>query len=152
MTAGTHEFETLADRAVSEVVTLHDAYAEAIGARMDLEAARPIEKSEAVLRIMDARQLAATPAEKLVESDDRYASFLREHRTAVASEMKAKGRAEASVLRAELAIARVESRPHVAAMEGGCTCLEAAHTYGFPQEPCAACRADMATSLQKGSR
>lgn len=98
---------TYADKAMAEALVLADAHAEALARKLDLEAAKPIEKHEAVLRIMDAQKVAYTNAEKQVEGEERYAGFLKQYRDAVVAELKAYSRASVARLRADAAVRRI---------------------------------------------
>lgn len=102
------ELDAQADRAITEAIVLGDTYADKVGARMDYEAERAVEKDAAIRRIMAAKDLAATPAEKLVETDEHYAAFLRAYRNSVVEEKKAESRSKCAQIRARLAVARVE--------------------------------------------
>lgn len=113
-----NELYRQAECAVQEAQALSDAAAEATGRRIDLETERPIQKDAAVRRVMAAtpptEKATYTGAERTVEAEPVYAAFLKNYRTAVVDEEKAKGRAKAALLRAQLLIAGV-SRDEVAA-------------------------------------
>jgi hypothetical protein len=63
---------------------------------MALEAGRSGAKDAAVRRIMAERGLAATPAEKLAETDLEYAKYLQELRGIVTLKMRAQTEAESA--------------------------------------------------------
>lgn len=105
--------EARAEEAISFAAATANAAAEAIGARMDLEASRALEKDFAIRRMMTeaegrGEKATYTGCEKTVEGEPTYAAFLKALRVAVVDEEKAKGRAVAAKLQAQLAIARVQ--------------------------------------------
>lgn len=71
---------------------------------MRLEDARPIVKMEAVKRIMERDGIAATPAEKIVETDALYTAHRERQYTAVRETQSAWGAFEAAKLTALLAV------------------------------------------------
>lgn len=83
------------------------AYAAAVQRELELTDARPLAKNAAVQRIMAAQGLAATPAEKLVESDPAYAAHLAALRVAVVQKLVKHGETAAAKLRAQVACAIV---------------------------------------------
>jgi hypothetical protein len=91
-----NRFATAATVATQRYQEARERFALLCGTVMELEAERPIQKSAAVLRIMGEKGLAATPAEKLAESDGEYAAFLKRQRQAVVSKELAYGQAESA--------------------------------------------------------
>jgi hypothetical protein len=75
---------------------------------MELEDERSILKPQATRRIMARDNIAATPAEKLVETDEEYASLRRRQYDIVVEKQRAFGELEAAKLRARLNIAVIE--------------------------------------------
>ncbi len=78
--------------------------AQACRAEMELEDQRPLVKMEAVRRIMTRDSIAATPAEKIVESDAEYMSHRAKQYAAVVEKQRAFGALEAAKLRARLSV------------------------------------------------
>jgi len=66
------------------------AFQTAVSNRRELEFTRPIAKAVAVDRIMHDRNISATAAEKLVETDDIYANHCRQVTQAVVDEIEAR--------------------------------------------------------------
>lgn len=82
-----------------------ERYRAAAYQEMELEAERAGNKAEAIRRIMAAQGLAATPAEKLAETDPEYAAHLRIMRQKVFEKNEAWAETECARLRVRLAIA-----------------------------------------------
>lgn len=78
-----------------------------------LEDERGLLKAAATKRIMARDNIAATNAEKIVESDEEYAAHRRAQRQAVIDAECARGDFYAARYRAELAIARVREAAEV---------------------------------------
>jgi hypothetical protein len=93
-----------AEKAIAAI----EAAAERLGAacrdEMELEDERPIVKAAAVRRIMERDGIAATPAEKIVETDGEYAAHRRRQYAAVVEKQRAFGEYEAAKRRADVAI------------------------------------------------
>lgn len=75
------------------------AYADARATEMQGEHERPAAKQAAILRIMAERGLAATPAEKLAETDPDYAEYLAAQRGAVVTTILRRAEYEAAKAR-----------------------------------------------------
>lgn len=70
-----------------------------------VEDERALIKPEAIRRIMESRGMAATPAEKIVESDDLYAAHREKQRDAEVMKWAAVSKYESSKLTAKLDVA-----------------------------------------------
>lgn len=81
-----------------------DRLGAAMRAEMELEDERSVIKPQATKRIMARDTVAATPAEKLVETDEGYAAHRRKQADAVVEVQRARGAYEAAKLRARLAL------------------------------------------------
>lgn len=97
-----------AGEAVNDIERAAERLAIAVRAEMELEDERPIVKAEAVKRIMARDGIAATPAEKIVETDDVYAAHRRKQYAAVVEKQQAYGAFEAAKRRADLEIALID--------------------------------------------
>lgn len=93
-----------ASLAVTAIEAYSDRLALACRAEMELEDERPIVKADAVRRIMARDSIAATPAEKIVETDAEYAAHRRRQYDAVVEKQRAFGAYEAAKRRADVAI------------------------------------------------
>jgi hypothetical protein len=71
---------------------------------MELEDRRPLVKRDAIQRIMVRDGIAATPAEKIVETDEAYMQHRAKQRAAVVETYRARGAYEAAKLEAALAV------------------------------------------------
>jgi len=112
----THDFNCIApdkpdlqqvaiDMARDSIDTLDDVadrVAAAMNAVSELEDQRALIKPEAIKRIMAAQGIAATPAEKIVESDPEYAAHREKQRAAEREKWAALAAWEAAKLRAQL--------------------------------------------------
>jgi hypothetical protein len=94
-----------AENAIAEIETAAQRVGAACRAEMELEDERSVLKPQATRRIMTRDSLAATPAEKLVETDEEYASHRRRQAEAVVEKHRAFGGYEAAKLRAKLFVA-----------------------------------------------
>lgn len=90
---------------LSEFFTAAERYRAGVYTEMELDADRAAAKAAAVRRIMDAQGLAATPAEKLAETDAEYAAHLKRLRDTVRDKNAAWAAMEVARLRARLGIA-----------------------------------------------
>lgn len=106
MSAIMGKVEIAAD-AIEAIPEAAERVAQACKLEMELEDRRPIIKAEAVRRIMARDSIAATPAEKIVETDGVYADLRAEQTRAVVEKQRAFGEYEAAKLRARLAVAVV---------------------------------------------
>ena len=97
-----------AEHAVSAIEDAADRLAIACEYEMRLEDERPLVKAEAVKRIMARDSLAATPAEKIVESDEAYAVHRTLQYGAVVETIRARAAYESAKRRADLAIALID--------------------------------------------
>lgn len=97
----------IAADAIEAIVDAAERVALACKVEMELEDERPIIKSAAVRRIMERDGIAATPAEKIVETDGEYNAHRKRQSMAVVEKQRAFGEYEASKLRARLAVAVV---------------------------------------------
>lgn len=77
-------------------------YADLAHREAELEAGRSVAKQAAVERIMEATGKAATPAEKLAESDAEYAEYLKTLRAVARAKHRAWADQEAARLLAKL--------------------------------------------------
>lgn len=93
---------------IAEIERAAERLAIACRAEMELEDERPIIKADAVRRIMTRDAIAATPAEKIVETDAEYASHRRRQYDAVVEKQRAYGQYEAAKRRADLGVALVD--------------------------------------------
>ena len=97
--------------AETQIAAIDDAaerVALACKVEMELEDQRPIIKADAVRRIMARDGIAATPAEKIVETDGEYAAHRNRQTMAVVEKQRAFGAYEAAKLRARLAVTLAE--------------------------------------------
>ncbi|MDB4892192.1 MAG: hypothetical protein JWL61_4047 [Gemmatimonadetes bacterium] len=99
---------SLREQAVLDVVAHVEAagikYGEACRREMELEDERSMLKPQAVRRIMQRDNIAYTPAEKIVETDEEYMSLRRRQYTCVADKERALGEFKAAELRAKLSV------------------------------------------------
>jgi hypothetical protein len=98
------DFIETAEAAVGVIDAAAARLAAACAAEMMLEDERPIVKADAVRRIMTRDGVAATPAEKIVETDEQYAAHRRRQYAAVVETILARGAFEAARRRADIAI------------------------------------------------
>lgn len=98
------DYRETAEAAVEAIERAAERLAVATQREMLLEERRPLVKAEAVKRIMQRDGLAATPAEKIVESDDEYLALRVEQCAAVVETIRARGAYEAQKRRADVAI------------------------------------------------
>lgn len=82
--------------AIDRVVNCAEALAYARADEMRLEDERALVKRDAVLRIMQRDGIAATPAEKIVETDEMYMAHRALQRAAVVATQRAWGDYEAA--------------------------------------------------------
>lgn len=94
--------------AIEQIEVAAGALAVACKVEMELEDKRPLVKADAVKRIMQRDGIAATPAEKIVETDADYLALRRLQTLAVVETIRARGAYEASRRRADLAVALCE--------------------------------------------
>ena len=94
--------------AVNAIENAAERLALAIKLEMTLEDERPLVKAQAVRRIMDRDGIAATPAEKIVESDAEYLAHRKRQYDAVVEKQRAFGAYEAAKRRADLEIAIID--------------------------------------------
>jgi hypothetical protein len=97
-----------AEQAIAAIEAAASRLALACRDEMELEDERPIVKAAAVRRIMERDGIAATPAEKIVETDQEYAAHRRRQYTAVVEKQRAFGEYEAAKRRADLLIAMID--------------------------------------------
>lgn len=93
-----------AEQAIVAIEQAAERLAVACKMEMILEDERPIVKALAVKRIMARDNLAATPAEKIVESDMEYLDHRKRQYDAVVEKQRAYGAYEAAKRRADVAI------------------------------------------------
>lgn len=98
------DYRETAEQAVEAIERAAERLAIATQREMMLEDRRPLVKADAVKRIMQRDSIAATPAEKIVESDDGYLTLRVEQYGAVVETIRARGAFEASKRRADIAI------------------------------------------------
>lgn len=94
-----------ANAAIDALLAASERVAQACRVEMELEDERSILKSYAVRRIMVRDSLAATPAEKIVETDEEYAAHREKQHEAVVEKARAFGALDAAKLRAKLSVA-----------------------------------------------
>jgi hypothetical protein len=82
---------------------------EAMVLEMQLADERPLVKREAVTRVMAAHNMAATPAEKLVELDEIFMAHRRKEYAAVLDVQRARAAFHAADHRARLSVALVHT-------------------------------------------
>lgn len=99
----------VAARCVAEFEAASEAYAKAAHEEMALEAERPMQKHEAILRIMQFESKAYTAAEKTAEGDEAYRAFLLRWREACRTTIRTRAQAEAARLRTEIQIAVIRT-------------------------------------------
>ncbi len=90
--------------AIGAMTTAAGHYADARALEQSLEDRRPIVKHEAIGRLMAARGLSATAAEKIVELDETYAELRVQQGAAVVSTILARAEYEASRARLWFAV------------------------------------------------
>lgn len=95
--------DTLVGSMLVELELAGEKLAEATERELELQALRGLRKDEAVRRVMAAKGIAATPAEKIVEEDAEYSAFLKDCRTSVADRIRAETWLAAAKIRAQLA-------------------------------------------------
>ena len=95
--------------AVAAIENAAERLALAIKTEMTLEDERPLVKAQAVRRIMERDSIAATPAEKIVESDAEYLAHRKRQYDAVVETIRARGAFEASKRRADLEVAQIDN-------------------------------------------
>jgi hypothetical protein len=95
---------TTAEDSIRALETAGELLAIATERELELQSLRGLRKNEAVRRIMAAQKIAATPAEKVVETDPEYSAFLKECRSSVADRIRAEARFSAEKLRAYLTV------------------------------------------------
>ncbi len=116
---------SLEDAALSDVSLFEHArarYADAVRLEAEMEAHRPAAKLDAILRLMQTpdprypvvdgaavKMMPATEAEKYVERDQTYASFLLNQRNLAHSRMRAETDFQSAKLRATLNITLAKS-------------------------------------------
>jgi hypothetical protein len=98
------DYVETANTAIEAIERAAERLALASKIEMELEDRRPIIKAEAVARIMERDSIAATPAEKIVETDPEYAAHRNRQAMAVVETIRAKGAFEAAKRRADVAI------------------------------------------------
>ncbi len=98
------DYRETAEAAVGAIERAAVRLALATRNEMMLEDQRPIVKADAVKRIMQRDGIAATPAEKIVETDEQFAAHRREQYEAVVETIKARGAFESAKRRADIAI------------------------------------------------
>jgi hypothetical protein len=84
--------------------------ARAVAQEMEFEDRRGPEKGAAIRRLMDARGMAATPAEKIVEEDAEYQAFCRNRRDSVINRIRSWTRYDCAKLEAKLHVALAAAR------------------------------------------
>lgn len=97
--------EQNARASIAAIETAATWVADALNMVAQLEDERALIKPEAIRRIMESRGLAATPAEKIVESDPEYAAHRAKQRDAEVIKWSAVAQYEAAKLRAKLDVA-----------------------------------------------
>lgn len=101
------------EQIVVDVERLAELHARLTHREMELEAARPVAKLEAIRRVMEGenpdtgKPHSFSSAEKAVETDAEYGTFLKTLRDVVLEKNLAWGKLEAACLRARLGIALV---------------------------------------------
>jgi hypothetical protein len=101
--------DEIVDPVLAEIALVSDAgenLARAMDLELELQALRGIRKDEAVRRVVQAKGIAATPAEKIVEEDAEYFAFLKECRSSVADRIRAEAQLSVAKLRAQLMVRR----------------------------------------------
>lgn len=96
------------DAVVEAVLLAASAYADARAHELTLEDERPAVKHAAITRLMQERGLAATPAEKLVETDTEYAAYRTRQRQSVIRTIETRALYEAARIRAWAAVRPAE--------------------------------------------
>lgn len=96
-----------------DIVTAGRRLAEAVVAELEMEARKAGEKSEAIRRLIGSPNLetdkphSASSAEKIVETDREYATFLAAYRSIVANKIVARAEYDAAVVAGRLAAMEV---------------------------------------------
>jgi hypothetical protein len=109
------QWQTMAETAIETYEVSGESFAALAGEEMDREAERPVVKDAAIRRLMQTtndltdKPHSASSAEKIVECDLEYASFLHASREIVVQKNHAFTRMQAAKLRAEMAIALLRS-------------------------------------------
>jgi hypothetical protein len=98
------DYRETAEAAIEAIERAAERLAIAVQREMLLEDRRPLVKAEAVKRIMQRDSLAATPAEKIVESDDAYLAHRVEQYAAVVETIRARAAYEAAKRRADMSV------------------------------------------------
>jgi hypothetical protein len=98
------DYRTVAETAIAAIEQAGERLAQACRAEMALEDGRALVKAEAVKRIMQRDGIAATPAEKIAESDEVFAAYRSAQADAVVETIRARAAFEASKRKADLAI------------------------------------------------
>lgn len=98
------DYITEAEARIEDVESTAHRHGEACRREMELEDERSILKPVAIRRIMTRDNIAATPAEKIVETDEEYASLRRRQYSAVVEKHRSLGEFEAAKLRARLTV------------------------------------------------
>lgn len=112
---------------MSSIAALIDAFSEAalafrtaVVTEMQVEDAKPLEKSAAIFRIMGTenpetkKPHSASSAEKIVEGEPQYEAFLRSRRKAVFEKLEASAALDAARFRVQAAIATINAQKGVA--------------------------------------
>lgn len=96
------DYRATAEAAIAAIERAGERLAIATQREMMLEDRRPLVKAEAVKRIMQRDGIAATPAEKIVESDDEYLLHRVEQYGAVVETIRARAAYEAAKRTADM--------------------------------------------------
>lgn len=104
--SATLEFEAIA--AIDFVEVAAERVAEATAAEMAIDDERPLVKADAIRRIMVRDNIAATPAEKIVETDAEFLGLRARQKAVVVEKIRAEGVLAAAKLRAQLRVRLVE--------------------------------------------
>lgn len=96
--------------ALQRLAIAGDEVARAVEKEMEYEDRRGPEKGAAIRRLMDARGIAATPAEKIVGEDAQYQAFCRERRDSVLARIRAWTRYDCAKLEGKLHVALAAAR------------------------------------------
>lgn len=98
------DFTAESNAAVAAIEAAAERLARATVEEMELLDARPLVKAEAIKRIMARDAIAATPAEKIVETDPEFAAHRRREAEAVVEKIRAEAAYETAKRRADVAI------------------------------------------------